>query len=55
MPLLASAGCCLEQTWPYQPNPVPDNVGRTHRRSPRPKKPHNIRYRARTPSNPKRR
>ncbi len=27
MPLLFSDGCCLENIWPYNPNPLPGNVG----------------------------
>ena len=27
MPLLFTDGCCLEQTWPYNPVPTPANIG----------------------------
>lgn len=27
MPLLFSDGCCLENIWPYNPNPIPGNEG----------------------------
>ncbi len=27
VPLVVSSGICLEATWPYNPNPIPDNEG----------------------------